>query len=90
MCTYDRVMIYDSSAVMTRLCGEVTLGGPAFYMSSSNMVRIVFTSDVSVQSSGFTLQYNMIRTDAGNMFHIIFNEFDQMHQWLLVHIMNKE
>ncbi|OCT80030.1 hypothetical protein XELAEV_18026848mg [Xenopus laevis] len=59
-CMYDSVTIYDgiplSSQTMRKICIPVN----ETFTSSANVVGIVFTSDISVQRSGFQVAYTSV------------------------------
>ncbi|XP_067942013.1 ovochymase-like [Watersipora subatra] len=57
-CTYDSLKVYDgaSNALLATLCGS---GNPTID-GTSNSVKLVFTSDSSVQQTGFSLTWSRL------------------------------
>ena len=59
-CQYDRVMIFDGSSALSTLKGKYCgTNVPSNFVSSSNVVFVSFTSDLSVVRPGFTIQYSI-------------------------------
>jgi len=60
-CEYDSVTIYDGSddtaPLLRTLCGS---SRPADVTSSGNVVSVYFSSDDTIASSGFRLQYRTV------------------------------
>ncbi|XP_040577951.1 cubilin [Lepeophtheirus salmonis] len=59
-CRFDYVKIIDSSSIQKNSLGQFCSAKPNIILSSGNMVRIKFRSDISYSNRGFRLHYTSI------------------------------
>nr|XP_028585861.1 deleted in malignant brain tumors 1 protein-like isoform X1 [Podarcis muralis] len=62
-CSYDYVEIYDGPAYVAPLLGRICIWEHQSYISKSNTLSVVFSSDTSSQSTGFLAIYFSIPQD---------------------------
>lgn len=67
-CSYDAVEIFDNNtesgqaSSIGKFCGQVT---PPAMLSTSNLVTIIFHSDVTYNMGGFLATYNVLHESTG-------------------------
>ena len=76
-CRYDNVTVHDGiykdSDVLLTHCG---VGIPDTIMSSSNSLRMYFTTDDAVQRTGFVAKYTVAKPECELRIHSYFFNYD--------------
>ncbi|XP_078496615.1 scavenger receptor cysteine-rich domain-containing protein DMBT1-like [Lissotriton helveticus] len=60
-CVYDSISVYDGPFNTAPLLGKICINSPHSFVSTSNSMKVVFRSDLSVTSSGFQASYYTYR-----------------------------
>ncbi|XP_019524709.1 PREDICTED: deleted in malignant brain tumors 1 protein [Hipposideros armiger] len=62
-CPYDFIEVFDGRQVASPSMGRFCAGSELMFLSSSNIITVVFRSDAMVTNTGFYTLYNAIQQD---------------------------
>ncbi|KAM5243317.1 scavenger receptor cysteine-rich domain-containing protein DMBT1 isoform 1-T1 [Hipposideros larvatus] len=62
-CPYDFIEVFDGQQVASPSMGRFCAGSELMFLSSSNIITVVFRSDAMVTNTGFYTLYNAIQQD---------------------------
>lgn len=62
-CPYDFIEVFDGWRVASLSMGRFCAGAELTFLSSSNIMTVVFRSDAMVTNTGFYTRYNAIQQD---------------------------
>lgn len=62
-CPYDFIEVFDGRRVASLSMGRFCAGTELTFLSSSNIMTVVFRSDAMITNTGFYTQYNAIQQD---------------------------
>lgn len=62
-CPYDFIEVFDGRQVASLSMGKFCAGAELTFLSSSNIMTVVFRSDAMITNTGFCALYNAIQQD---------------------------